>query len=373
MIIGVPKEVKNNENRVALTPSGVHELVRQGHKVVIEKNAGIGSGYSDEEYSMEGAQIVSQAQGWSAELVLKVKEPLEQEFPLMKEGQILFTYLHLAAGLRPLTEALLKKRITAIAYETVEDRQGALPLLAPMSIIAGRMAVHIAAHYLAKPQGGRGVLLAGMPGVHSGKVLIVGAGVVGSNAAKIAVGMNASVYIADINTQRLAYLEDVLPGKKTTIYSTTKTLASVVESADAVIGAALIPGAVAPKLITEEMVKSMKPGSVIVDVAIDQGGCCETSRPTSHADPVFVKHGVTHYCVTNMPGAYPRSSTKGLTNATLPYAIKLAAKGVEQFAKEDAGFAKGINTYQGKLTHKAVAEALKLEKEFVPLIQALSP
>ena len=365
MIIGVAKEIKNNENRVGLTPAGAHALVAAGHTVLIEQGAGIGSGFEDTSYTAVGAQIVADKKKIfdDAQMIIKVKEPLEPEYELFHDGQILFTYLHLAPE-PALTKALLDKKVTGIAYETVVGRDGrSLPLLAPMSEIAGRMSIQLGAQFLESQYGGRGVLLAGVSGVASGQVVIIGGGVVGTNAAKIALGMRARrVTIIDMNIERLRYLDDIFGGKVCTVMSNSYNIAQWVERADLLIGAVLVPGAKTPQLVTEDMVKRMKRGSVIVDVAIDQGGSIATcDHVTTHDNPTFVKHGVIHYSVANIPGAVSRTSTLALTNATLPYALKLAGKGWQMACKEDAGLAKGLNTIGGKLTNKAVAEALGLE------------
>lgn len=359
MVVGVPKEIKPQENRVALTPAGAAELIKAGHRVVVEKGAGAGSGMLDEEYQAAGATLVpTHADVFAeAEMIIKVKEPIETEFDLFRPGQILFTYLHLAAS-ETVTRALLERRVTAIAYETIQEPNGALPLLTPMSEVAGRMSVQVGAQYLEQVRGGRGVLLGGVPGVPPAEVVILGAGTVGSNAARIALGMGAHVTIMDKRIERLRYLEDVLTGNRITVVANHQTVDRAVRYADLVIGAVLVPGARAPKLVSEETVRAMKPGSVIVDVAVDQGGCIETiDRPTTHNDPIYVKHGVIHYAVSNMPGAVPRTSTLALTNATLPYAVALASKGVRQAVADDPVLAGGINVIDGAVTHPAVAEA----------------
>jgi alanine dehydrogenase len=362
MKIGVPKEIKNNENRVALTPAGVLSLVNSGHEVYVETNAGLGSSFTDEQYEEAGAIIVPTAKdAWSQEMVMKVKEPTPEEYGYFYEGQILFTYLHLAAEPK-LTEELLKKKVVAIAYETVQLDNGSLPLLVPMSEVAGRMAAQIGAQFLEQPHGGKGILLGGIPGVRRGKVAIIGGGVVGTNAAKIATGLGADVTILDLNPDRLRELDDIFGSKINTMMSNPFNIAEAVKEADLVIGAVLIPGAKAPKLVTEEMVKSMSPGSVIVDVAIDQGGIVETSdHTTTHDNPTYVKHGVVHYAVANMPGAVPRTSTIGLTNVTVPYALQLANKGYKQACLDNKALRKGINTLNGYVTYKAVADAHQLE------------
>jgi len=371
MIIGVPKEIKNNENRVAITPAGVQAMVAAGHKVVIENNAGVGSGISNEEYVTAGAEILATPQEVfaAADMIMKVKEPLPQEYDLFKEGQLLFTYLHLAPE-PELTRALLDKKVVGIAYETVELDNHSLPLLTPMSEVAGRMAVQIGARFLEKPQGGKGILLGGVPGVPAADVVIIGGGIVGTNAAKMAMGMGAQVTIIDKSADRLRYLDDIFGGRIKTLMSNSYNIERAVRFADLLIGAVLIPGARAPKLVTEEMVKQMKPGSVIVDVAIDQGGSVETiDRVTTHSDPVYEKHGVIHYAVANMPGAVARTSTFALTNVTLPYAMELANKGWEKAVRESKPLARGVNTVAGKLTYQAVAEALNLP--YTPLTEVL--
>lgn len=364
MIIGVAKEIKNNENRVGLTPAGTEALVKAGHKVLVEKNGGLGSGFTDENYMAVGAEIVADKKKIfdDSEMIIKVKEPLESEYNLFHEGQILFTYLHLAPE-PELTKALLNDKVTAIAYETVVGRDGrTLPLLAPMSEIAGRMSIQLGAQFLESQYGGRGVLLGGVSGVAPGQVVIVGGGTVGTNAAKIAVGMGARVTVIDLSIDRLRYLDDIFGGRICTIVSNSYNIAKWVKQADLLVGAVLIPGAKTPKLVTEDMVKQMKKGSVIVDVAIDQGGSVETSdHVTTHDNPTFEKYGVIHYSVANIPGAVSRTSTLALTNATLPYALKLAEKGWKVACAEDPGLAKGLNTVAGKLTNKAVSEALGIE------------
>jgi alanine dehydrogenase len=359
MIIGVPKEIKNNENRVAITPAGVAALVHAGHEVLVEKGAGIGSGFNDQEYVQEGAKIVDSAkEAWAADMVMKVKEPLEPEFQYFREGLVLFTYLHLAPE-PALTKALVDNKVTAIAYETIQLDNGALPLLTPMSEVAGRMSVQIGAQFLEKSKGGKGVLLAGVPGVEAGRVTIVGGGIVGTNAAKIALGMGAKVTLLDINPDRLRYLDEIFQGRVQTLMSNRYNIAKAVKEADLLVGAVLIPGARAPRLVTEDMVKQMEPGSVIVDVAIDQGGSIETiDRVTTHSEPTYVKHGVIHYAVANMPGAVARTSTIALTNVTVPYAVQIANKGYRQAALDSRPLARGINVVDGKVTYKAVADAL---------------
>ncbi len=358
MKIGVPKEIKTLENRVAMTPGGVESLVKRGHEVWVERGAGVGSGLADAEYEAAGAKLVSAEEAWGAEMVVKVKEPLPSEYKYLRPDLILFTYLHLAAS-EELTRAMLESGVIGIAYETVQTADGALPLLVPMSEVAGRMATQEGAKYLEKSFGGRGVLLGGVPGVAPADVVILGGGTVGINAAKIAVGMGAHVTILDVNHARLQYLDDVFGGRLTTLTSTEANIKKAVRYADVLIGAVLIPGAKAPHLVTREMLPTMKEGSVIVDVAVDQGGCVETIRPTTHAEPTYVVDGVVHYGVANMPGAVPRTSTFALTNQTLPYAMKLAEKGVAAL-REDPALLKGLNTYHGKLTYAAVAEAFGL-------------
>lgn len=361
MLIGVPKEIKNHEYRVAITPAGVKEFINHGHKVVIEKGAGLGSAISDDAYRVAGAEILDTAQEvWArAEMILKVKEPIAPEYPLMREGQVLFTYLHLAAS-RDCTDALIKSGITAIAYETV-DVNGYLPLLAPMSEVAGRMSVQVGATALQKSNGGRGVLLGGVPGVRPGRVVILGGGVAGVNAATIAHGMRAEVTILDVNARRLVQLDELFQGNVRTLASNSYEIEDQVLSADLVIGAVLVHGAKAPRLVSNELVKRMKPGSVLVDIAIDQGGCFEDSKPTTHADPTFPVHGSTFYCVANMPGAVPNTSTYALTNVTLRYALALADKGWQKAMDEDPSLALGLNVHQGKIYYQAVAEAHGLE------------
>lgn len=370
MIVGIPKEIKNNENRVAITPAGVTALVQSGHEVRIETNAGLGSGFTDDDYRAVGATIVpTAADAWAADMVMKVKEPLPQEYGFFREGLILFTYLHLAPE-PELTKALMEKKVVAIAYETIQLDNGALPLLMPMSEVAGRMSVQIGAQFLEKPYGGKGVLLGGVPGVPKGEVVIVGGGIVGTNAAKMAVGLGANVTILDISADRLRQLDDLFQGRVQTLMSNSFNIANAVKKADLLIGAVLIPGARAPRLVTEEMVKNMAPGSVIVDVAIDQGGSIETiDRITTHDNPTYVKHGVIHYAVANMPGAVARTSTLALTNVTIPYALQLANKGYVDAILSNAALAKGVNVIEGKVTYKAVAEAHGVP--YVPLQDVL--
>jgi len=357
MIIGVAKEIKNNEARVGLTPAGAADLCNAGHTVLIELGAGFGSGFSDESYVKVGANIIADKKVLfdRSEMIIKVKEPIASEYDLFHEGQILFTYLHLAPEPK-LTQAMLAKKVIGIAYETIVGHNNTLPLLSPMSEVAGRMAVQIGAQMLEKPWGGKGILLGGVPGVESAQVVIIGGGIVGTNAAKMAVGMGARVAVIDKSTDRLAYLDDIFAGRVTTIMSNSFNIAKWVAQADLLVGAVLVPGAKAPKLVTEEMVKTMEAGSVIVDVAIDQGGSIATvDHATTHSDPTYTKYGVVHYSVANMPGAVARTSTLALTNATLPYALQIANKGWKQALKDDAGLAKGLNVYKGQVTFKAVA------------------
>ncbi len=365
MIIGVPKEIKPNENRVGLIPAGVHEFVRNGHKVLVEKNAGTGSGICDDEYVKEGAEIVDSAKDIfdSAEMIIKVKEPQAVEIEMLRKNQILYTYLHLAPD-REQTLGLIEKGVVAIAYETIEVN-GKLPLLEPMSEVAGKMSAIMAAYYLAKPYGGKGMLAGGVTGVHSAKFVILGGGTAGLNAAKVASGMGANVSVFDINIERMRYLEDVLPKNCQMIMSNKVNIENEIKDADAVIGTVLIPGAKAPHLVTKDMLKLMKKGTVLVDVSIDQGGCFETSHPTTHQDPVFEVDGILHYCVANMPGAYARTSTFALINATMPFGLLIANLGWKKAAKEHDCIAKGINVVDGKVTCKPVAEAHNLE--YVPI------
>lgn len=363
MIIGAPKETKDRENRIALTPEGARQLAAKGHKVIVEKNAGAGSGFSDEDYAKNGAAIADAEKAWDADIVIKVKEPLEPEYKFLKK-QVLFTYLHLAAAPKSLTESLLKAETTSIAYETVEDTYNGLPLLAPMSAVAGNMSVTVGSYYLAKFSNGKGTMLGEVNGKLYGKVVIIGDGVVGRHAAKTAYGMGANVFIFGRHEERMDHLGEIIGKGAHVLLSTPENISEHIKDADLVVGAVLVKGAKAPWIISEEMIKTMQPGSVIVDVSIDQGGCIETSKPTSHSNPIFVKHGVTHYCVTNMPGAYPRTATIALTNATLPYLLKLADKGFEKAVGENAGFAKGVNTHKGHITCKPVAEALSMYDNF---------
>ena len=361
MIIGVPKEIKNNENRVAMTPAGVAELKHNGHTVYVQHTAGEGSGFSDDEYIAAGAPILPTIEAVYdiAEMIVKVKEPIEPEYKLIKKDQVVFTYFHFASD-RKLTEAMIASRGVCIAYETVRLADHSLPLLVPMSEVAGRMSIQEGARFLEKPQGGKGILLGGVPGVPPAKVLVLGAGVVGRNAALMAVGLGADVTIADISLPTLRHVAETMPRVKT-LYSSRHNIESQLPDVDLVVGSVLIPGAKAPKLITRDMLKLMRPGSVIVDVAIDQGGCFETSRPTTHSEPTYVVDGVVHYAVANIPGAVPRTSTLALTNATLPYAVRLANKGWRQACREDAALAQGVNMVDGKVTFPAVAEAWGLE------------
>uniref|UniRef100_E6QJT5 alanine dehydrogenase n=1 Tax=mine drainage metagenome TaxID=410659 RepID=E6QJT5_9ZZZZ len=358
MIIGVPREIKDHEARVGVTPAGAKALVEAGHVVLVETHAGALSGFPDHEYQDAGAEIVGDAgHVWgNAEMVVKVKEPVEKEYVYFREGLVLFTYLHLAP-LPELTDRLLASKVIGIAYETVRDRAGTLPLLTPMSEVAGRMSIQVGATYLEKERGGRGILLGGVPGVPPANVCIIGGGIVGTNAAKIAVGMGAHVTLVDVNLNRLRELDDIYNGRLHTLASNSYNVARATREADLVIGGVLIPGATAPRIVTRQMVSRMKKGSVIVDVAIDQGGCVETARPTSHSDPSFVVDGVVHYCVTNMPGAVPHTSTLGLTNATFPYLMRLASHGAEAALRQDAGLADGLNVYRGVLTHRGVADS----------------
>ena len=358
MIVGLPKEIKDNEYRVGLTPAGVRAFTDAGHEVIVEKSAGDGSGFDDGLYEKAGAKIINSADDvWAtAEMIVKVKEPIAPEYPRMREGQLLFTYLHLAPDER-LTQELLQRKVTGIAYETITDRRGSLPLLTPMSEVAGRMAIQVGAHYLEKMQGGRGILLGGVPGVPAAKVVIIGGGVVGTNAAKIAVGMGANVTIIDNNLDRLRELDDIFLTKISTLASSAYMIHDSISTADLIVGAVLVPGASAPKLVTKGMLKDVPNGAVIVDVAVDQGGCIETTHPTTHSNPTYYVEGVLHYCVANMPGAVPRTSTFALTNATLPYAVKLANKGFFDAIKTDPGLKEGVNTYAGHCTYEAVAAA----------------
>jgi alanine dehydrogenase len=358
VIVGLPKEIKDNEYRVGLTPAGVRALTDAGHKVIVQKSAGEGSGFDDALYQKAGAQIIDSAdEVWSgADMIVKVKEPIEPEYARMREGQLLFTYLHLAPD-RELTDQLIKRKVTGIAYETITDRRGGLPLLTPMSEVAGRMAIQVGAHYLEKMAGGRGILLGGVPGVPAARVVIIGGGVVGTNAAKIAVGMGAHVTIIDNNLDRLRELDDIFLSKISTLASSAYMIHDAISSADLIVGAVLVPGAAAPRLVTKSMLKDVPNGAVIVDVAVDQGGCIETTHPTTHSNPTYYVEGVLHYCVANMPGAVPRTSTFALTNATLPYTLKLANQGFLEAIASDTGLKAGVNTFAGHCTYQAVAEA----------------
>ncbi len=361
MIVGLPKEIKDNEYRVGLTPAGVRALSDNNHQVIVERSAGEGSGFADALYQRAGAQIIDSADDvWAkADMIVKVKEPIEPEYPRMREGQLLFTYLHLAPD-RKLTEQLVQRKVTGIAYETIRDRRGGLPLLTPMSEVAGRMAIQVGAHYLEKMAGGRGILLGGVPGVPAARVVIIGGGVVGTNAAKIAVGMGAHVTMIDNNLERLRELDDIFLSKISTLASSAYMIHDAISNADLIIGAVLVPGAAAPMLVTRNMLKDVPNGAVIVDVAVDQGGCIETTHPTTHSNPTYYVEGVLHYCVANMPGAVPRTSTFALTNATLPYAVKLANLGFLDAIRNDAGLKAGVNTYAGHCTYEAVAQAQQI-------------
>lgn len=370
MIIGVPKEIKTHENRVALLPGGVTKMKRNGHEVLIQKGAGVGSGFPDEKYEEAGANIIDDVdQLWDeAEMIMKVKEPIEVEYDRMREGQIIFTYFHFAAS-RELTEAVRESKAVAIAYETVEKEDGSLPLLIPMSEVAGRMASQEGAKYLEKPEGGRGILMGGIPGVKPANVLVIGGGIVGVNAAKIAAGMGANTTIMDISMPRLRYLDDVMSRNVDTMFSSEANIRSMLPNVDMVIGAVLIPGAKAPSLITRDMLADMQKGSVLVDVAIDQGGCFETSKPTTHDNPIYEVDDIVHYCVANMPGAVPYTSTLGLTNVTLPYAVDIANKGWQKAIDEDDELRKGLNIVDGDVVYKEVAEAF--EMNYTPIENVL--
>lgn len=364
MIIGVPKEIKNNENRVGMTPAGVAELVKKGHTVYIQNNAGINSGFTDDAYQAVGARILPSIEEVYAiaEMIVKVKEPITPEYKLIKKGQVVFTYFHFAAD-RALTEAMIASGGICIAYETVEKKDHSLPLLTPMSEVAGRMAAQVGAHFLEKPQGGKGKLMGGVTGVRPARVLVLGGGIVGTNAAQIAAGMGAEVMITDINLSRLRYLSEIMPKNVKTLYSSMHNIMTELPNIDLVIGSVLIPGDKAPHLISRDMLKLMKPGTVLVDVAIDQGGCFETSHPTTHSDPTYVVDGIVHYAVANIPGAVPFTSTMALTNATLPYTVALANKGWKKACKEDHSLALGVNIVEGKITYKAVADVFGLKYE----------
>lgn len=370
MIIGVPKEIKNNENRVAVTPGGVQEFVKHGHIVYVQHTAGNGSGFSDDQYVEAGAQILGSIEEVYAiaEMIVKVKEPIESEYALIREDQLLFTYFHFASY-EPLTHAMIKSGSICLAYETVEVNR-ALPLLVPMSEVAGRMSIQEGAKYLEKPMGGLGILLGGVPGVKPANVIVLGGGVVGTQAAKMAAGMGADVTIMDVNLNRLRQLDDIMPANVKTQFSSEYNIREAIKTADLVIGGVLIPGAKAPKLITKDMLSTMKPGAVIVDVAIDQGGCFETSKPTTHAEPTYVVDGVVHYCVANMPGAVPYTSTLALTNATLPYAIQLANKGWQQACKDNAELRLGLNVVNGKVVYEGVSQAFNLD--YTPVSEVLA-
>ena len=361
MIVGLPKEIKDNEYRVGLTPAGVRALKDAGHEIIVEKGAGEGSGFEDSLYERAGGTIIESADDiWArADMIVKVKEPIAPEYPRMREGQLLFTYLHLAPD-RDLTKQLIERKVTGIAYETITDRRGTLPLLTPMSEVAGRMAIQVGAHYLEKMSGGRGILLGGVPGVPAARVVIIGGGVVGTNAAKIAVGMGAHVTIIDNNLDRLRELDDIFLSKISTLASSAYMIQDAISHSDLIIGAVLVPGAAAPKLVTKNMLKEVPNGAVIVDVAVDQGGCIETTHATTHSNPTYYVEGVLHYCVANMPGAVPRTSTFALTNATLPYALKLANSGFYEAIASDLGLKAGVNTYAGHCTYEAVAAAQKI-------------
>ncbi len=361
MIIGVPKEIKSDENRVGLTPAGVLELVKRGHEVYVQSTAGEGSGFNNQEYMQAGAKITPSIEATYsiAEMIVKVKEPIASEYDLIKEGQLLFTYFHFASS-EELTRAMIGRKSICLAYETVELPNRSLPLLVPMSEVAGRMSIQEGAKYLEKPIKGRGILLGGVPGVPPGKVMILGAGVAGTNAAKMAAGLGAQVTILDINLERLRYLNDIMPSNVVTMFSNEYNIRKLIKDQDLIVGSVLIPGAKAPKLITRDMLKEMRPGTVLVDIAVDQGGCMETTYPTTHAQPTFIIDDVVHYCVANMPGAVPYTSTMALTNATLPYAIQLAEKGWQQACKENEALKLGLNVIHGQVVYKGVAEAFDL-------------
>jgi alanine dehydrogenase len=371
MIIGVPKEIKDHESRVGITPAGVKSLVDAKHTVLVETQAGDLSAFADDDYQAAGAEIVGSAHNvWGmADMIVKVKEPVEKEYEFFREGLVLFTYLHLAP-VAALTEKLLSTKVIGIAYETIRDKQGTLPLLIPMSEVAGRMSVQVGATYLEKEKGGRGVLLGGVPGVPPADVCVIGGGIVGTNAAKVALGMGAKVTMIDLNLNRLREIDDIFGGRIYTLASNAYNVARAVQAADLVIGGVLIPGAAAPKIVTREMVMKMKKGAVIVDVAIDQGGCIETARPTTHSDPSYVVNGVVHYCVTNMPAAVPYTSTLALTNATFPYVMRIARHGAKAAIEQDAAISEGVNTYLGTLTYKAVATSQG--KEWRPVRELLA-
>lgn len=368
MIIGVPKEIKNNENRVGMTPAGVAELVKKSHTVYVQATAGVNSGFSDDDYIAVGAKTLPTIEDTyaAADMIVKVKEPIAPEYKLIKKGQVVFTYFHFAAD-KLLTEAMIESGAVCIAYETVEKDDHSLPLLTPMSEVAGRMATQVGARFLEKPQGGKGKLMGGVPGVRPARVLILGGGVVGTNAAQMAAGMGAEVMITDVNLPRLRYLSEVLPKNVKTLYSSLHNIKMELPTIDLVIGSVLIPGDKAPHLITRDMLKMMKPGTVLVDVAIDQGGCFETSHPTTHSEPTYVVDGIVHYAVANIPGAVPFTSTMALTNATLPYTVALACKGWKQACKDDPALALGLNVVEGKVTYKAVADVFGMRYEEVEL------
>ncbi len=360
MIIGVPKEIKNNENRVGMTPAGVHELARLGHQVLIQSGAGVGSGFSDQDYQQAGARILDSIEEIyeHGEMIVKVKEPMPREYPLIREGQVVFTYFHFASS-KKLTRAMIDSKAICIAYETVEDSDGSLPLLTPMSEVAGRMAIQQGAKYLEKPVKGRGVLLGGVPGVAPGKVLILGAGVVGTQAAKMAAGLGAHVTVLDIDMKRLRYVNDIMPHHVVTEYSNEFNIRQLIQTHDLIVGGVLLKGSKAPKLITRDMLKLMRPGTVIVDVAIDQGGCVETTYPTTHEDPIFIIDDVVHYSVANMPGAVPYTSTMALTNVTLSYITKLAGLGWHRATEQDPGLRKGLNIVEGRVVYKEIEETFR--------------
>ncbi|WP_304064106.1 alanine dehydrogenase [Pedobacter glucosidilyticus] len=368
MVIGVPKEIKNNENRVAVTPAGAASFIKNGHQIYIQKSAGLGSGFTDEDYTKAGAQLLDTIEEVYAiaEMICKVKEPIAQEYPLVKENQLIFTYFHFASS-EALTKAMIASKAICLAYETVEKKDRSLPLLIPMSEVAGRMAIQEGAKYLGKPTGGRGVLLGGVAGVKPANVLIIGGGIVGTQAAKMAAGLGANVTIMDVDLQRLRHLEDIMPANVDTVISNEYNLEEAVKTADLIVGAVLIPGAKAPHLVTRSMLKLMKPGTVLVDVAVDQGGCIETCTPTTHENPIFMIDGIVHYCVANMPGAVPYTSTLALTNATLPYALQLANKGWVKAVKENEELFKGLNIVRGEVVYKGVADAFNLPLKSIRL------
>ncbi|UCE20177.1 MAG: alanine dehydrogenase [Gemmatimonadota bacterium] len=370
MIIGVPKEIKSNEDRIALLPVGVETFVKMGHSVLVEKNGGVGSGIEDEEYTKAGATLVGTPDEIfeKSDMIMKVKEPLAPEYTLLREGQVVFTYFHFAAS-EELTRAMMDAKIVAIAYETVQTADEKLPLLIPMSEVAGRMAIQQGAKYLEKRMGGRGILLGGVPGVEPARVVILGGGVVGTNAAKMAAGLGANVAILDIDLERLRYLDDIMPGNVSTVMSNSYNIRNAISEADLLVGAVLIPGAKAPRLVTRDMLKLMKPRSVITDVAVDQGGCVETCKPTTHEEPTYIVDDVLHYCVANMPGAVPRTSTLALTNATFPYAQEIVEKGYEEAIRTNPEIAAGVNIIDGKITHPGVSEAFQLD--YYPLEEVL--